>query len=125
MALDLVADALAILADEDTFGQPVTVTDPSGAQASLAGFGLEIGTTLDPDTGAPVSGPRASLSLPLSPFRAAFGASALPLAVADGAGLPWVVAFDDSDGVPRMYRVVDTMPDLKLGVVTCMLEVYQ
>jgi len=122
MALDPAADALAILTNEDDFGQAITVTAPDATTAGLVGFGLEIGQTIDGDTGQPVAGAQASISLPLGPFRMAFGAGVLPRHIPSGA--PWVVAFKDAAGDTRTYKITDVMPDLRLGVLTCMLEVY-
>lgn len=125
MALDPVADVLAILGDQDTLGQAVTVTAPDGTSEELTGFASEIGQTVEPETGQVVSGTRASVSLPLGPFRTAFGASALPVHVASGTGAPWLVEFTDAGGDARTYKVIDTMPDKRAGVLTCLLENYR
>ncbi len=37
---------------------------------------------------------------------------------------PWVVRFDDINGKPYVFKVVESRPDRTIGVVVCMLESY-
>ena len=125
MPIDVVADAQSILTDAEGFAQSITVTDPSDVAAALTGFGLEIGTTIEPETGQPVAGARASVSIPLGPFQTAFGAGIFPGNVADGTAHPWRVSFVDAVGTTRTYKIIEVMPDMRLGVLTCTLETYR
>lgn len=117
------ADLQAILEDENDFAWDISVTDPSGATASLKGFTADIGTDIDLETGATVAGRRASIALPIAALAAA--GLGIPVHISDAASNPWVVSFLDGDGVTtRTFKVVSTMPD-SIGVVTCLLEVYK
>lgn len=125
MALDLVADAKAIIESLETFGLTTTWTDPSGTQGSMVGLPGEIGLTMDSETGMSVAGARAYVSVHLSSFRAVFGATAIPLAISSRTSKPWLVQFADYAGVQHTYKVIDVMPDMRLGVVTCLVEAYK
>jgi hypothetical protein len=123
--IDVAGDVRAFMTDSSAFGLSIVVTSPGGTSVDMTGYAREIGQTIEPETGQAVAGMRASIDLPLADFRAAFGSSSLPVHVASAAGAPWRVSFDDAGGVNRAYKVVDTMPDLSLGVITCTLETYR
>jgi hypothetical protein len=113
------ADARAILEDTSGFAWPVTLTSPLGVATYVNGFTTDIGQTIDPETGQAVAGRRASVSV----ARAAL--PALPEAVADASRKPWIATFFDSQGLPGTWKVIEVLPDLALGVVVLLLEVYQ
>ena len=118
------SDLAATLEDDVTgFGWPVTVTDPSGTSASLVGQTDDIAQVIDPDTGQAVSGRLASVALRISSLGGV--GLGLPYGVADGAGKPWLVAFDDVNGNPYTFKIVESNPDRALGLVSCLLEIYE
>ncbi len=117
------SDLRTFLEDAETgFAVTVTVTDPAGTTAELAGFAADIGEALDPITGQIIVSRRASVALPIAAFiEAGLGT---PRGIVDSATRPWVVAFTGADGVERTFKVTQAAPD-ELGVVTCILEVYK
>lgn len=118
------SDLLGILEDSSGgFGWPLTITSPEGASAAITGFSTDIGTTIDPETGALVAARRASVAIPIARLTA--HGLAIPRGIADQSARPWVVTFADIEGASRTYKVSQAMPDRALGVVTCMLEAYK
>lgn len=118
------ADLVTILEDDVAgFGWVITVTDPDGTSAALKGFSTDIGTTIDPETGMAIVGRQASVALPISKLTEA--GLAVPRAIHDACMKPWVVVFDDIEGVSHTFKVREAMPDTAVGVVTCILEVYR
>lgn len=118
------ADLLAILQDVSSgFGWPIAITNPEGVTVTLVGFSTDVGQTIDPETGVPVSGRRASVAIPIATLTAL--GMGLPRAIADASSKPWVVRFTDVHGTPQTFKVQEGMPDRVLGVVTCMLETYR
>lgn len=118
------ADLSFILEDKVTgFGYDITVTDPLGSSAPLIGFSSDVALTIDPDTGQAVSGRRASVALRISSLITA--GLELPRAIADSASKPWVVVFTDINGGSYTFKVQESHPDRALGIVTCMLELYE
>lgn len=113
-------DLAAILESSRDFGWPVTVTAPDGTSADLHGQSANISLTIDPDTGALVTGQRATMTLRLASLAAEF--DSLPVHVPSG--VPWLVAVTDITGAAGTFKVVDSMPDRTLGVVTLELESY-
>lgn len=117
------ADLKVIVEDANGFGWPITVTDPFGATAALRGLSTDIGHTIDPETGIAVSGRRASIALAIASLTAA--GLGIPRGIADAAGKPWVIVFNDIGGSPHTFKVCEAMPDRAIGVVTCILEAYK
>jgi hypothetical protein len=118
------ADLGAILEDSTTgFGFPITVTNPAGTSVPLTGFSVDISQLIDPDTGQAVSGRLASATLRISSLIAA--GLGLPTGVSDSASKPWIVEFDDINGNPYKFKVEAADPDRALGIVVCMLELYE
>lgn len=117
------ADCKSILENADGFGWPITVTSPEGISVALVGLSTDIGLSIDPDTGTAVTGRRASVALSIASLQLAF--SALPRAIADGSGKPWLVRFPDVHGSPHTFKVRETAPDRALGLLLCWLEWYR
>lgn len=117
-------DLGAILEDSTFgFGWPITLTDPSGlTDPNLVGFSDDISQMIDPDTGQLVSGRLASVALRISSLLAA--GFALPRGVAEQTSKPWVVTFNDINGISHTFKVRDGDPDRALGIVVCILESY-
>lgn len=121
---ELVESDLAVTVEgEDDFGWPVTVTDPDGNSISLFGSSDDIAQVIDPDTGQAVSGRLASVVFRNKRFYDA--GMGLPVGVADASSKPWVVEFDDINGLPYKFKVQKSNPDRAVGVVSCLLELYE
>ncbi len=113
-----------ILEDSLTgFGRPVTVTDPAGASRTLTGLSNDIAQIIDPDTGQAVSGRSASVALRISSLAAV--GLALPRGIAYSGSKPWVIEFYDINGNPYKFKISQSNPDRALGIVTCLLELYE
>lgn len=113
-----------ILEDSSTsFGWSITVTDPAGTSRTLTGFSDDIAQIIDPDTGQAVSGRLASVALRTSSLIAA--GLTLPRGIADSGSKPWVIEFDDINGNSYKFKVSQSNPDRALGLVTCLLELYE
>jgi hypothetical protein len=112
------------LEDEDLWGWPITITDPSGLSASLTGQSGDIAQVIDPQTGDTISGRLAHCVLRISSLTAA-GFTGLPRAIAERASKPWLVVFDDINGAAYTFKVRESNPDRTIGLVTLLLEAYQ
>lgn len=118
------SDLGAILEDGTTgFGWPITVVSPAAVSANLTGFSDDISQVIDPDTGQIVSGRLASVALRISSLTSA--GLALPQGIADAMQKPWLITFDDINGTSYTFKVMQSNPDRALGLVTCILELYQ
>jgi hypothetical protein len=105
------------------FGWDITVTDPTFKTADITGQSDDIAQLVDPDTGAAVSGRLASIGLRISTLDAK--GLGLPKGISDPKKKPWVIKFNDINGKPYTFKVIQSNPDRALGVVTCLLEAYK
>ena len=103
------SDLGLIIEDEETgFGWPITITNPAGVEKSLTGFSDDIAQVIDPDTGQIVSGRLASCAIRISSLYAE--GFDLPRGIADTTGKPWLVAFDDINGISYTFKVQQSNP---------------
>ena len=138
-----------ILEDAVTgFGWPITLTNPDGATISMTGFSNDIAQVIDPDTGQAVSGRSANCSLRMSSIRELGGnlvtecgetlaqcgetsmqsgnvPFGLPRGIADSDSKPWIATFLDIGGLPHTFKIIQSNPDRALGVLSCLLEIYE
>lgn len=112
------------------FGWSITVTDPAGLSSpappdplALYGRSDDIGQVIDPDTGVAVSGRLATVTLRIASLTAA--GLDLPESIADAGSKPWQIGFSDINGNAHDFAVMQSNPDRGLGIVTCILEVYE
>jgi len=120
-------DLGAILEDGATgFGWPVILTSPTDFTSTnpLTGFSNDIAQVIDPDTGEAVSGRSASVALRISSIYAA-GYTELPKGVFDTTSKPWRVTFDDINGTSHTFKIVQSNPDRMIGILSCILELYE
>lgn len=127
MSLRLLAETdLGLIVEDGVtgFGWPITVTDPSGNMNNDNLFGLsdDIAQIIDPDTGQAVSGRLASVAIRIA--RLTEVGLGLPRGIADDNSKPWIVEFNDINGLPYKFKVAQSNPDRALGLVTCLLEAY-
>jgi hypothetical protein len=87
----------------------------------LKGRAGDISFSIDPDTGQAVSGRTASISLSIESVIEAFPSSGLPKSIAGVSSDPWVVEFDDINGAPHTFKVIESSPDRTLGLITLFL----
>lgn len=119
-------DLGAILEDSVTgFGWPITITDPDGNTGTLTGFSDDIAQVIDPDTGQAVSGRLASATLRISTLYERLPGSGLPRGIADTGSKPWLIQFDDINGLSYRFKVSQSNPDRALGIVALLLELYE
>lgn len=120
----IAADTKAILEDSaHGFGYPITLSDPLGNFADLIGFSNDISQVIDPDTGTAVTGRAIECSIAIKSITDA-GLS-LPQGIADVDSKPWTVSFDDINGNPGTFKVLESMPDRAMGVVILALELWE
>ena len=114
-------DLAEILQDDGDsgFAVPIKVVNPENRKATIKGLATDIGFTINPETGQPISGQKISIALPL---RACVAAGlGEPTGIADSSSRFWKVTFTLPTGVEHTYKITSTMPD-KLGVIVCFLE---
>lgn len=119
------ADLESTLEASQDFGLPIVLTDPTGNVSSgLTAAAGDIGATIDPDTGIPVSGRRALLTVRIQTLTDQ-GFTTLPEGIQAATGSPWTVAFAGPSSGTQLYKVKRSMPDRTLGVVTMDLEFWR
>lgn len=116
-------DLQSILEDDtDGFGWDITVTNPAGTAAALVGFATDVFQLIDPELEAGVAGRVASVALRIASLTAA--GLAIPREIPEEASKPWLVTFNDINGTAYTWKVSKALPDMALGIVTCLLEAY-
>jgi len=119
------ADLASTLEASQDFGFPIVLTDPAGTVSSgLMACCGDIGASIDPDTGMPVSGRTALLTVRMSTLTAQ-GFTTIPEGVQLATSSPWVVAFASVSSGTQLYKVKRSMPDRTLGLVTMHLEFWR
>jgi hypothetical protein len=120
------ADLGAILEDNSTgFGWSIILTAPDGTVRPLTGFSDDIAQVIDPDTGQAVSGRLASVALRISTIYTEFPGLGLPKSIADSGSKPWIVQFNDINGLSYKFKIAQSNPDRALGMLVCLLEFYR
>lgn len=114
------SDLQGIVENTGGFASPVTLTTPGKVAHSLVGTSADIGQTIDPETGVPVAGRRASVAFSWLTLHAR---GLDPKGVEEGS--PWTVQFADVAGSSHTYKIVETIPDRTLGMLVCILEFYR
>ena len=104
-------------------GWPIILTNPQGESKPFIGFSDDIAQVIDPDTGQAISGRLASIALRISSLYAED--FKLPQGIADTKSKPWIVEFNDINGLPYKFTVSQSNPDRTIGLVTCILETYK
>ena len=107
---------------EHGFAWPLVVTTPDGRSVRVAGFSTDIADLIDPETGQAISGRQAEVTISFDELQCA--AMAHPAYIADGAGKPWTVKFDDAECKPHTFKVMRSSPDRTVGLLLLCLEAY-
>ena len=117
-------DLGVILEDSATgFGWDIVLTTPEGVPHVFTGFSDDIAQVIDPSTGQIVSGRLASVALRMSSLKLA--GLEIPRAISDTGRRPWVVEFNDINGEPHRFKIIQSHPDRMLGMLTMILEIYK
>lgn len=129
MSLRLLAerDLITISRDVDGgFAWEIVLTAPDGFASldPLMGFSQDVMQTIDPETGLLVTGRLASVSIPIKSITES-GYFGLPRGIADTAGHPWRVTFNDLSGAAHTFKVFESKPDRTLGNIVLLLEAYK
>lgn len=119
---ELRQDVHRILTDTDGFAWSLVVTDPDGRSASLRGFSTDVSDLIDPETGQAISGRQAEVTISMDSLACC--GLGHPVGIADTAGKPWTVRFDDVEGIPWTFKVARSAPDRTAGLILCHLEAY-
>lgn len=120
----IAADTKTILEDDVMgFGWAISVTDPDGTSRPFIGYSTDIGQVIDPDTGVVLSGRVASVVLNLKSLKDV--ELEIPEGISDSAKKPWLIRFDDINGTSHLFKISETNPDRAMGIVVCLLELYE
>jgi hypothetical protein len=83
---------------------PVEITDPLGnTSVGMYGITNDVSLFIDPSTGLPISGRQASVACRIAEF-ANQGLVGFPQAINNDKETPWVVKFNDINGVPHTFK---------------------
>lgn len=120
-----VADVKRILNDKSLgAGWDINIYDPTdGLPRAFVGFSNDVSFIVDPDTNDYVSAGEASVAVSLTDIHAST-LSGIPDAVAETDQAPWIVEFNDPEGVAHKWKVGKSSPDLTVNCLVLELEVY-
>ncbi len=115
-------DAGKILTNIKDFGQYFTLTDPNGfVFPELRGYCNNINLeSPEIQTDQRISSEIASVVFPMQELIKL--GSPLPWPVVDDDSLPWVCEFSNATNNAKTFRVMNTLPDNDLGLLTLILE---
>lgn len=119
---DAELDLAVILEDVDCGGSPFILINPNGDSEAFVGQTGDISQVIDPDTGQAVSGRLAHVSVRISTILAR--GFSLPQAISRESLKPWLVVLTDFQAAAYRFKVQQSNPDRSLGIVTCLLELY-
>lgn len=103
------------------FAWPITITNPSGSSLDLEAMTQDIGHNIDPETGQIIAGRLVTVAIPMEPLE--YEGIGMPTGVSEGK--PWVVEFENMNGVPGVFKVKHSHPDHTAGCIVCFLENYE
>lgn len=104
------------------FSYPISLIDPNGITANIAGYTNDIAQVIDANTGEIISGRLASIAISINDIYDA--GMNLPTNIQDSDSKPWRVIFEDLNGNTYNFKVTASNPDRALGIITCELEQY-
>lgn len=118
------ADLLGILSDASGggFAVPIMIVAPDARTVTINGLATDIGLTIDPQTGAAVSGRKVSVALPIRSLDTA--GIGQPCGISDRNSAPWLVKLTLPTGGEQTFKVSSSEPD-KLGCLVCFLESFE
>lgn len=106
------------IVENGLLSRPLLVISPAGQEWSLNGIPLDVGQTIDPDTGQAVAGRRASVSVSMASLPT------VPELSAESGGKPWRVRLTDLDGNVLLWKVTEVLPDRFAHKMVFLLEAY-
>lgn len=105
------------------FAQEIEIKSPAGIIYNATGNYMQVALDIDPETGTPVSGSRASVSIPLEQFVNL--QIEIPKRILGNDQKPWIIKTVDSLGISRSYTVVDSLPDQMIQNLVLILELFE
>jgi hypothetical protein len=105
------------------FAHECTLTNPAGTSKTFKVLTSDIGALIDPDTGDMVSGRYAEVVFRLKTL--ADESFNIPRNIREKDSKPWVVTFNDVNGVPGTFKIIRSEPDKEAGMITCVITVYK
>lgn len=108
--------------DPKGFRWPIKVKKDAN-EFDTFGFSNDIALLIDPDTGQAVSGRTISVALDNSLLEASV-IGAIPQGIQDESKKPYLVTFEDLNGLETTWKVVHSNPDRGQGLVTLELQAY-
>lgn len=105
------------------FSIPIVLTSPSGDEYSLMGIVSIIHNLVDPDTGQPVSGFLATVSINYRDLNDS--GIDLPEGEMSSSARPWLVTATNVIGVEQTMKLVRSSPDETNGNILCDLGSYE
>lgn len=118
----LIESDLGLIMEQSGDGVTVTITDPTGASATVQGLSFDISQVFDPATGQMISGRSANVAVRISTLTDA--GLAMPRGVSNLATSPWLVMVSDVNGNEGTFKVAQSGPDRTIGFVNLTLEAY-
>jgi hypothetical protein len=103
------------------FGFAIKVTNPAGDEQNLTGYTADISQLIDDETGTAVSGRLATVAIRISTLTDL----KLPVNIAKDSSKPWLITFNDINGIEYTFKVQDSDPDRALGIVVLTLEFWK
>ncbi len=104
------------------FSVPIVLTEPDGTAHSFKGLVSIIHNLIDPDTGEPVSGFLATVSINVRDLNAA--GVEVPEGVMSETERPWLVTETNQFGVEQTLKIVRAAPDETNGNILIDLGAY-
>ena len=95
--------------------------DPSDTVYNIKGFSIDTNVWVDPQTEQLVSKNQVSITI----NRSELPLDNQPEVIHEEDEIPWRVRFPDDLGVEHTYKVFNILPERTLGMLTCLLELYE
>lgn len=116
-------DLQSIIHDDSSGAVEITITAPDDSVGVVHGWAQDIYLTIDPGTGAVVSGRQATASVLISDLIALEFDSIR--GVIEATQRPWTVEFSDVNDRLDLFKVVKSNPDNGAGMTVLFLEEYK
>ena len=116
-------DLQGIIHDDSSGAIEITITAPDDSVGVVHGWVNDINLTIDPGTGAVVSGRQATVSVLISDLIAL--AMDGIKGVAESTHRPWTIEFSDINTRLDLFKVTKSNPDNGAGLTVLFLEEYK
>lgn len=115
-------DLRSFIADGSGFGVDLIISTPDGiTTAEVRGLASSHNLNVDPETGLFVN----TKNIHFSVSESELSDLGYPVRVNNEVAIKdHLITFDDSAGITRTFKIDETMPDETLGLIVCILGVY-